>query len=190
METLRDELLTRANFSDEEVSGIISKFKTVSLDKKESFLSAGKVSDSIAYVEKGSLIYSQTSPEGDDIAIDFAFEGDFVTYLNSFLSDTASDIDITTNEPSILKTLSKTELYDLYQKYPKMERTGRLLLEEGLAKIAKGRTIFQTMDNQDRYLFLMKHSPHILQRIPQYHVATYLGIKPESLSRIRRNLST
>ncbi|WP_422080123.1 Crp/Fnr family transcriptional regulator [Ulvibacterium sp.] len=189
METLKDTLLQLASFSDWEVEDIISHFKPVTLKKKESLLTNGQVCRQIAYIEKGSLIYLQISPEGDPIAIDFAFEGEFVAYLQSFLTETPADIDIIANEPTQLLVISKEHLYHLYEKYSKMERIGRLLLEEGLMKMAKGRTIFQTMDNRERYLYVMKHSSKILERIPQYHIATYLGIKPESLSRIRRSLT-
>lgn len=188
METLKDTLLQLSNFTDQEVEDIISHFKPVTLRKKERFLTHGGVSRQIANVEEGSLIYLQTSPEGEQIAIDFAFEGEFVAYLQSFLTETPADIDIIANEPTRLLVISKERLYHLYENSSKMEKVGRLLLEEGLMKMAKGRTIFQTMGNQERYLYIMKYSPQILERIPQYHIATYLGIKPESLSRIRRNL--
>ncbi len=188
METLKGTLLRLSNFADQEVEDIISHFQPVRFKKKGRFLTQGRVCRQIAYVEEGSIIYLQTSPEGDNIAIDFAFEGEFVAYLQSFLAETPADIEIIANEPTLLQVISKERLYHLYELYPKMERVGRLLLEEGLMKMAKGRTIFQTMDNQERYLYVMKHSPQILKRIPQYHIATYLGIKPESLSRIRRNL--
>lgn len=189
MEPLRDVLLQFCDFSDSELRDIISHFSPVSLQKKEHFLASGKICRQVAYVTEGSMIYMQTSPEGDDIAIDFAFEGSFVAYLQSFLTETPADIDIIANEPSRLLVISKERLYHLYEKYPKMETIGRLLLEEGLVNMAKGRTIFQTMDNRERYLYVMKNNPKILERIPQYHIATYLGIKPESLSRIRRSLT-
>lgn len=189
MGTLKDTLLQFVNFSSIELEAIISHFRPITLLKKEKFLTNGRVCRQLGFVDKGSLIYSQTSPEGDQIAIDFAFEGEFVSYLQSFLTGTPADIDITANEPTQLQVISKEGLYQLYDNYPKMERLGRLLLEEALVKMAKGRTVFQTMNNQDRYLYVMKHSPEILEKIPQYHLATYLGIKPESLSRIRREIT-
>jgi len=188
MVTLKSTLSELSNFSEEESEKILSHFKQLKIGKKDKYLESGKICHQIAYIEKGSLIYLQTDFEGEQTAIDFAFEGEFVVYLQSFLNGTPADIDIMANEATLLQVISKERLNQLYEHYPKMERVGRSLLEEGLMKMAKGRTVFQTMNNQERYIYMMENAPQVLERIPQYHIATYLGIKPESLSRIRRNL--
>ena len=189
MDELKHQLLQLIKFSEDELREIIAKFHRLTLRKKESFINPGSISRRIAYIEEGSLTYLKTDAEGNQVAIDFAFEDEWVAYLKSFLLEEPADLSIIANEKTILNTISKEDLYRLYEQHPKTERLGRILLEKGFVKIVKGYTTFQTMDNQERYLYIMEHNPKILERIPQYHIATYLGIKPESLSRIRRKLA-
>ena len=189
MDKLKHQLLQLIKFSEDELREIIDKFYMIPLRKKENFITAGDICRQIAYLVEGSLIYIRTDAEGNQVAVDFAFEGEWVTYLRSFLLEETADVHIVANEHTILNAISKENLYELYETHPKMERLGRILLERGLVKMIKGYTTFQTMDNLDRYLYLMENNPKVLERIPQYHIATYLGIKPESLSRIRRKLT-
>lgn len=77
----------------------------------------------------------------------------------------------------------------LYLNFPKMERIGRLLIEQAFVRIVRQTLDLQITDAKDRYIKLIEESPEILQKVPLYHIANYLGIAPKSLSRIRSEIT-
>ena len=76
----------------------------------------------------------------------------------------------------------------LFQKMPKTERFGRIIAEQTLLGLRKKMDDLTLLDAKERYLNLIKNSPKIIKNIPQHYIASYLGIEPQSLSRIRKNL--
>ena len=76
----------------------------------------------------------------------------------------------------------------MYQEVPKFERIARILTEEAFIDLRKKADNFILLDAKERYLDLLKNRPELTRRIPQHYIASYLGIKPQSLSRIRKNL--
>lgn len=77
----------------------------------------------------------------------------------------------------------------LFEKHPEYETVCRIMSEVLAAEIQKSLVNYQTMEPEERYLHLMQERPTVIQRVPQYHIASYLGIRPESLSRIRKRLA-
>ena len=78
----------------------------------------------------------------------------------------------------------------MYQEVPQFERFGRLLAEQAFIGLRKKMDNLTLLDAKERYLGLLKHRPKVIGRISKYYIASYLGIKPQSLSRIRKNLSS
>jgi hypothetical protein len=76
----------------------------------------------------------------------------------------------------------------LYIEVPKFERFGRLMAEQAVIGLRNKTDLLTLLNAKDRYLDLLKDRPKVMERIPQHYIASYLGIKPQSLSRIRRNL--
>ena len=76
----------------------------------------------------------------------------------------------------------------MYEKYPQLESLSRVIAEVILTKQQESFTEFKTSSPEERYLNLLKTKPDLMQRVPQHQIASYLGIKPESLSRIRKRL--
>ena len=119
---------------------------------------------------------------------DFFFEGYWYTDLGSFFSNCHTIQTAQALEDSSLLFISKQDLDKLYNEFPKTERFGRIIAEQTLMGLRKKMDDLTLLDAKERYLNLIKNSPKIINKIPQHYIASYLGIKPQSLSRIRKNL--
>jgi CRP/FNR family transcriptional regulator, anaerobic regulatory protein len=160
----------------------------VQLGKDEHLLKEGQVCDFVAFVLKGSLLYYKFSVDGDEKATDFAFENDWVTNMISRLLSMPASIFIKAIEPTDLHLIRHSVLEELYQKVPKLERWGRILAERTLLYFVQQSVDLQTLPAKERYASLLKRNPQIIQKVPLYHIANYLGIAPKSLSRIRTEI--
>jgi CRP-like cAMP-binding protein len=159
-----------------------------SLKKDEFFLKEGHVCSFVGLVNLGVLVYFKTNENGDEITTDFAFEGDWVTNNQSRLKNIPSTINIRAIEDTELFVIKQTDLIDLYLKIPKIERMGRILMEQAYLKIVEQTIELQVLSAKERYENLLKKHPEIFQKVQLYHIANYLGIAPKSLSRIRKEL--
>jgi CRP/FNR family transcriptional regulator, anaerobic regulatory protein len=160
----------------------------VKLEKDEHLLKEGQICDFVAFVLKGSLLYYKFSDEGDEKATDFAFEKDWVSNMISRLLVKPASIFIKAIEPTDLHLIRQSVLEELYQKVPKLERWGRMLAERTLLYFVEQSVDLQTLPAKERYANLLKRNPQIIQKVPLYHIANYLGIAPKSLSMIRTEI--
>ena len=118
----------------------------------------------------------------------FAFEDSFVTGFQSFTSREPSFEYLQLMENSSLLKINYRDLMRLYNKYPEWQTLGRLVIEEHTRQLMSRITAFQTLDATQRYIQLFKTEPRILQRVPVTHIASYLGVAPDTLSRIRSQI--
>lgn len=156
------------------------------LKKNDSFLKEGSICNSIAFVNEGILIYYKSSDDGKEITTDFAFSGDWVCDNRSRLNHSKSLINIKVIEDAELFIISNDNLEKCYQQIPKLEKLGRILIEQAFVKITQQSIDLQTLAASQRYDKLLEEYPEIFQKVPLYHIANYLGIAPKSLSRIRK----
>lgn len=167
---------------------ILSVLESKVIDKDDHLLREGEVSDSIAFISSGALIYYKDLENGDQMTTDFAFEGDWVTDNYSRLNNCPSLINIKAIEKSNLYILKNKDLAELYNRIPSLERLGRVVTERFFLKMVEHNIDLQTLSAKERYLKLLRNHSEIFQRVPQYHIANYLGIAPKSLSRIRSKI--
>lgn len=174
---------------DKNEKEIISKYIEIKeLKKNDFFLIEGKICDSIAFVEEGILIYYKNLDNGNEVTTDFAFKGEWISDNYSRLNKSPSRLNIKAIEDSILYIIKDKDLSDLYTKVPKLEKMGRILMEQAFIKMTQLSIDLQTLSAKERYLKLTMEYPDIIQKMPLYHIANYLGIAPKSLSRIRNNI--
>ncbi|MBC7920990.1 MAG: Crp/Fnr family transcriptional regulator [Ferruginibacter sp.] len=167
---------------------IAAAFHPKEVSAKEFLLRKGQVCRHIAFVESGLLRYYYLVG-GKEMVGNFFFENSFVGDFGSFITGQPAVQFIDTLEDCRLLLASHSDWQQLYGRIPALERFGRLLAE-GLFVHAQQRTASFLLDSpQQRYLNLLKNRPKVLQRVPQYMIASYLGITPEALSRIRRRLA-
>jgi len=186
---LRRAIASYIALSDEEWRVLSLHLKVRSLQKGELLLSEGEVCQFLAFICSGALVYYYCNDNGAEITTDFAFENQFVTDNRSRLSNSPSHLNIKATEPADLVLLYESDLNELYRLLPKMERVGRMLIEQAYVRLVQLSLDLQILSAEERYLKLTREYPQALQRLPLYHIATYLGIAPKSLSRIRGKLS-
>lgn len=176
------------SLTNEEFQEFCDVIVVKTLLKNEFFLEEGRICDYIGLVNAGALIYFKSIDNGNEITTDFAFEGDWVTVNHSRLNNTPSLINIKAIEDAELLVIKQQDLSDLYIKIPKIERLGRILIEQAYLKIVQQSVDLQLLTATERYENLLHNFPEIFQRVQLYHIANYLGIAPKSLSRIRKEI--
>lgn len=158
--------------------------ETISLKKKEFLLRQGKVCTFIGFVEKGTL-RSYIEKEGEDFISDFYVDGDFTTSYRSFLTNEPSVGSIQALEDSLVLYLSKSNYAILLQESNEWYKLGKYIADTLFVRKCRKETSLLMDSAFDRYKLLLRTFPQIEQHVSQYHIASYLGIKPESLSRLK-----
>jgi CRP/FNR family transcriptional regulator, anaerobic regulatory protein len=184
-DNLRKNISQLENCSDDEFDFLVSKTEVVLLRKGEYFLKEGQVSNHMAFIEKGLAMYYKIV-DGTEIPFDFAIEDQWLAYLKSFTNRTPSDMNIKVLEDTTLFTLEAGKMQELMTRHPKFLALRSYNVEKSLADVAQHGANLATLDAKQRYYQLMKDKPYLINRVPQYYLAAYLGIKPQSLSRIRK----
>ncbi|MBN9296452.1 MAG: Crp/Fnr family transcriptional regulator [Filimonas sp.] len=186
---LRKNIEKKVILTDEEFAGITPSFKRIQLKKKERLLSNGQVSNFVVFVDKGSLRSYTIDEKGNEHILQFAFENYWIGDLYSYLTDAPSALNIEAMEATEVLYVSKTDMEALYEKEPKLDRFMRLQVQNAYVALQKRLNAAMSVPTEDRYLELMRVHPDILVRVPLIYIASYLGVTPESLSRIRRQLT-
>lgn len=157
------------------------------LKKGEFLLTGGEVCNHVTFINKGHFrAYNVIG--GEEVTFNFAFEGNYVTDYTSFVSRRPSlDYIVAMDDAEILQ-MRYDDLQAAYEKSPVWQKFGRLMAEFILIHISQRNKALLFNTPEERYLNLMKERPKVLERVPQQYIASYLGVKPESLSRIRKRL--
>ncbi|MNS04180.1 fumarate/nitrate reduction transcriptional regulator [compost metagenome] len=176
------------SLNNHETDSFISCLAVKHLEKNQHFLQEGNICDAIGFINYGTMIYYKTSEKGDEITIDFAFEGDWITDNFSRLKQAPSLINIKAIENTELLVLKNDKLTALYDEMPKLEKLGRILTEQAFLRITQLSIDLQVLSAKERYIKLLQQYPTVFQKISLYHITNYLGIAPKSLSRIRNEI--
>ena len=159
-------------------------FKQEEVPSRTILLQEGKVSKKMYFIEKGCL-RTWVNNDGKEITTQFFFEGDSVSSIESFRTNQPSLYSIETIEPCVLQTITQKEFQMVVEQSPEIKKR----FEEHLFKrlFQTQQLFFSYLKNspQQRYEDLITQYPHIVQRVPQHYIASYLGITSVSLSRIR-----
>ena len=157
--------------------------------KKQYMLQEGDVCRYINFVEKGFLRCYTVDDKGNEHILQFAFEGWWIADQYSFLTNTPSRYNIDALEDCELLLLTKESEEHMLGELPKLERYFRLLLQNSL--IATFRRLESSLSDtaEEKYNRLLENCPTIAERVPQHMLASAMGITPETLSRIRKQMS-
>jgi CRP-like cAMP-binding protein len=170
-----------------EAEAFSKAFTLRKLKRKEILLHEGEVCRCTAFILKGCLRYFY-NVEGQEHTGQFFFENSWYTDYESFLSEKPSKQNIEALEKTEILLLQKKDLEKLYETYPKFERFGRLMAENAYLGVRKKNENLVNLSPEDRYLNLVKERPKVIERVAQHYIASFLGIQPQSLSRIRKRI--
>jgi len=161
----------------------------IEVSSKTRLLNAGDISDRIFIVENGSVRMG-FEKEGKDITLQFFFENELLTSVESMFSDTPSKYFIETIEPSTIYYLTKDMLDAMILKMPEMATITTNILMSRLIYYANHLHSYLSETPEQRFNNLIETRPYIFMRVSQRHIASYLGITNVSLSRIKARKST
>jgi CRP-like cAMP-binding protein len=174
-------------FSTEDIDLIAGFLTEESIAKNEHFLNFGEISRHVAFIGSGLAMHYRLY-DGMEIPIDFTPEGEWLAYLTSFSQGTPSDMGIKALEDMRILRLSATNMQLLFQAQPKFIALKSFYTEVSFMSNARHGADLAMLNGKERYHKFMKEKPDLINRIPQYYIAAYLGIKPQSLSRIRKQV--
>jgi CRP-like cAMP-binding protein len=167
---------------------IMDSFSFKKVAKNEFLLQEGEVCKFNYFIVKGSLRLYKIDPKGEELIRYFALENKFVSNLTSFITGSPSEEFIQANEKTELLYIPKAIFLDLVESLPAINRVYRNMLENAYITSQKRIYNFQGLSAVDRLRWLLQEYPGILTRIPSRMVASYLGITPFTLSRIKSDL--
>ncbi len=187
-EVLFSKVEEKIKLSDVEKDICKSLFSPKKLRKRQYILQQDDVCKNLIFVEKGILRSYSVDNKGNEHILQFAPEGWWISDVYSFLTGEAAVYNIEAIEDSELLLISKSSLDELYERVPKFERYFRLLSQANMVATHRRLTASLSDSADEKYLRLLSAYPNIVARVPQHMIASYLGITPETLSRVRKRI--
>lgn len=175
--------------SDDEFGQFSKLLFEKTYDKKTLLLEEGNFCNYVYFIEEGSCYSFITDNKGEKHAIQFGLEGYWISDLYSFYSGRKAIYNIETLEPIKVLMLNKENFEKACCTIPLIDRFFRILIQNAYVALQYRLAKTNSEDAEHRYEEFAKIHPDFVQRIPQYLIASYLGIKPQSLSRIRKEMT-
>lgn len=186
---LINQIIQYGKFTNEELDIITSKFAYNQYKPKEFILREGQGSTQLHFIITG-LVRVFHLRDGKEITTYLSCDDGFVSSYSSFINQTRSFENIQCIEKTETFSINHTEMNALYDCIPQWQKIGRILSESTVICLAERLHKIHSIPAKDKYLDFLKTSPDkIVQRTPSLHIASFLGIAPESLSRIRKEIS-
>ena len=162
-------------------------FQYKTLKKKAFLLQDNRKCDFIAFIENGAIRHFHIK-DGVERTCDISFDNAWVTDFQSFTFETLSKMNLQVMEDSTVLIIGKQDLHKLYEECHKYETFGRLMAEQVAQRATEIAMSLASDKPEVRFQNLLKNQPDLFQRVPQKYIANFLGISPESLSRIRKRI--
>jgi CRP/FNR family transcriptional regulator, anaerobic regulatory protein len=155
------------------------------IKRRQTILQAGFPCKHYTFVVEGCFKMYGVDKQGTEHNIQFAAENDWIADIGSFHSGNPSQLFIEAIEPSVILQIEKQDLYFLYLSIPKLDRIFKVIIENKFVELQN--RVLQNISStaHERYLAFLEQYPQLASRLPNTQIASYLGITPEFLSKIR-----
>jgi len=175
-------------FTETEKILICESFQAVNLKKNDFLIRQGEIEQSLYYIEKGAVRYWFENDKAEEITFWFSFEEEFCNAYVSMIKHQACEFNIQALEDLSAWKIDNKVIECLYNESLATNISARIILEDVFVQKLNREMFMLKYKPKDRYLILMEHYAEKLHRIPLKYLASYLGITPQSLSRIRKNI--
>jgi CRP-like cAMP-binding protein len=175
------------DLSDDEKTGLLQSMDVQTFKKDSFLLKAGQLNSATWFVLEG-LVRQYVIRDGQEISTGFYSKGQWIIAEETKGDGRLADAYLQCIEETVLVFGNEQKAKELFKQFPRFEAISRQVMEKVYFEQREQMTSYITDKAEQRYLRLIETRPEILQKVPQYDIATYIGVKPESLSRIRRKL--
>lgn len=182
---LEENFKSYSNWSDVTIKNLLANSKKKTSSKNTLLFQPPSTARKIFFLESG-LIRGYKLISGKDFSHHFFTPGWFVTDYESYLSNKPGSLFIETLTEVEYYEFDRERLYNLFEQYHAFEKLGRIIAEKAYLMTVQKLSDLQTMDLKTRYQSLIQRNPQLFLDIPQKHIATYLGVSEQSLSRIKK----
>jgi len=189
IEVLFSHIQQKVSISDNDKDAIKNFFVPKKLRKRQYLLQEGDVCKYLTFIANGLLRTYNVDDKGDEHMSVFGWEGWWLSDFNSFLSGEPAVFNIDAIEDSELLMISRADYEALTITVPIMDRYFRILYQNSI--VTKERRLMSSITHtaEEKYVQLAESNPKMIERVPQNLIASYLGIAPETLSRVKKNLA-
>ncbi len=189
MDKIRNYIENFTEINDEDWDFFSSKLQKKRYPKKSIITEIGEIENHISFIEKGIVRLLIPKKEEEEITFGFSFENEFISAYDSFLIQKPSQYQLETLVETSLLSITYSDLQKVYQHTKIGNLIGRLVAER-LFILKSNRALSLLNDSAEkRYLNLFKDRPNLIKEIPLKFIASYIGVTPQSLSRIRKHIS-
>lgn len=185
---LRNNIEKHIRFSDEEFEVFKSLTISKEIKKNEFLVQSGDHIKYLAFVASGVLHSYSVDDKGEKHVVQIALENHWISDPYGFLTQDKAIYNVSAIEKSQLILISKDNFEKVCTQIPQFERFFRILIQGAYIQSLQRISGIYGKSAEERYVQLMESSPDMMQKVPQHYIASFLGIKPQSLSRIRKNL--
>ncbi len=166
---------------------VINKYIHIIHSKKKEFLlKEGNVCTDLYFVEKGCLRMFFINKKDTEQITQFALDSWWLSDYNSFINNTASNYYIQSIEESEIISINKNNFEELLKEVPKVEKYFRIIMQKAVAASQHRSKLMYEMTKEEFYIHFSTSFPEFMQRVPQYMIASYLGLTPEYISELRK----
>jgi len=188
-DTLRKYCHNTLPFTPQELDLVNHFFEAKIIKKKAHLLVSGHVCNFVAFIASGTIRHFHVK-DGIEKTCDISFENNWVTDFHSFTRRAPAVINLQALEDSTVLSINAEKLAALYQRCPRYESFGRLMAEHVAQRATTIAMSLSSEKPEERFLKLLENRPDLFQRVPQKYIANFLGVSPESLSRIQKRVLT
>lgn len=184
---IKDYIQKLVPISEEDWEIFSAKLEKHIFKKNSLIIKSGEVENYFSFIETG-IVRFWIEGEDTETTFDFAFQENFFSAYLSFLTREPTNWNIQTLTPTVIWRISHADLQIIYEQTKTGEKMGRLAAENLFITAAKRKIALLTNTAEELYLLLFKEHLHLIQNIPLKYLASYIGVTPQALSRIRKRI--